>query len=191
MRTGRSRRGTDKNSERGGRCARPNDGRRPGRLPKYRCLAPDAPEAPFSRRLWVSLLAENYGTVGSSVGAGWASTFRAVRSGVAPPLRSALQTFAFTLTRSFGASAPRLCASWRLTRVFASTMIVAEPACLYARPCLFECLTVRTTVTAGLHPEPVVGCLWPLPGSASAAETAASEATRARTRSFRRIVLTS
>ena len=49
---------------------------------------------------------------------------------VPPPFRSALQTFAVTWTRSFGASAPRLSAPCRRIRVFASTMTVAVPAAL-------------------------------------------------------------
>src|ERR1041385_5173205 len=143
------------------------------------------------------LLAESY-----CDRAGCAAILRAVRSGMPPFRRSALQAFADTSRRSFGARAPRLCAPLRRTLVFGSTLMVALPACLYARPNRLERLKnivnevspsagstsaastpASMTVTAGLQPWPLPGGL-PLP---AAAETTASEATRVTISNLNRI----
>src|SRR5262249_14060468 len=199
MRTGGTSARTGEYSERGGPCARASDwgAARQARtidagLRKRHCPTGDAARTPP-----VDVARRRYAPAG-----GCASILRAVRSGIPPPARSALQTFDLTRTRSFGARAPRLCAPSRLIRVFWSTCLVAEPAAFRGRPCLFEWRTVRTngvspscgstfgasvpestTVTLPWQP-PVCGGL---PFLASAAEPPASDATRTSVSSLSRI----
>ena len=139
MRTGGRRRGTAKNSERGGRCARPSrwDGARQGS--HYRRSARRSPDRvrkrrrrPFRSALVVSASSRELLLLGRLRRV---SDDPAAPSGpaCAPFFRSALQTFAVTMHAGRSGRARRgLCAPRRLTRVFASTASVAEPAALYA-----------------------------------------------------------